>query len=205
MQLILNRKIFLLAIFVLVMSTSFYQGMATTQPVSNQKILKSTSTTADGSILTIEKRINKTVVEVNESIFIELILKNEGENPIYNINLTEKRINNPEIVTTNLFSPIPFAVFEPHEQRIISYSIISRKVANITLLATSATFQQVEGGPIYQSLSRTSFIQVKAKTVTLDEANLKNLLVVSVLAVFYIVILIFRILFKLFRKAQPST
>ena len=187
------------------MSTSFYQGMATTQPVSNQKILKSTSTTADGSILTIEKRINKTVVEVNESIFIELILKNEGENPIYNINLTEKRINNPEIVTTNLFSPIPFAVFEPHEQRIISYSIISRKVANITLLATSATFQQVEGGPIYQSLSRTSFIQVKAKTVTLDEANLKNLLVVSVLAVFYIVILIFRILFKLFRKAQSST
>ena len=184
-------------------SAPVFQANATYHPTSTSKVAKITSTTAN-SILTIEKRVNNTNVQVNTSILVELILTNLGNSPIYNINLTEPRIQNPDIITQNLFTPLTFAKFEPGEQRIISYSITSLKVANITLGRTVATYQQANSAnaPLFTSYSQGLFINIEAKTLTNKEVNINNLLVLSVIAVFYSIIVIVRTVFKLGRKSS---
>ena len=198
----LNKLVFL-SLFILVISPAVFQTNATYHPTTTSKVAKITSTTSN-SILTVEKRVNNTNVQVNTSILVELILTNIGSNPIYNINLTEPVIKNPDIITQNLFTPLTFAKFEPYEQRIISYSITSLKVANISLAKTVATYQQVNSpnAPLFTSYSQSFYINVEAKTLSNTEVNLNNLLILSVIAIFYTVILIVRIIFSLGRKSS---
>ena len=207
LHLISWKKFIICTILIVAISPSFTQGNALTVPVNINKINKLGSSTTTNSVLTIERRINSTSAVVNESIIVELILTNVGDNPIYNINLTESMVQNPDIITSNLVSPMLFSKFEPNEQRIISYTITSLKVTNITLSSTIATYQLTNNlnSQIYTSYSKTDLISVKAKVITGNEANLNNLMVVAVLALFYTVILIVRILFKLSKKNKQTS
>ena len=197
------KKIVFLSIFILVFSSSAFQANAASYPVTTQKVASVSSTTAN-SILTIEKRVNTTTVEVNTSIIVELIITNVGSSPIYNINLTEPTIQNPDIITKNLFTPLTFAKFEPNEQRIISYTITSLKVANITIGQTKATYQQINNvnAPIFTSYSQSVSINVVAKTLSQSDVNLNNLMILTVVAIFFSLIQIVRILLKLTRKTN---
>ena len=196
------KKILYLSIFLAILSISVFQVNALSYPVNNEKVLQQSTPT--NSILTIEKRVNNTIVQVNDTIIVELILTNIGNNPIYNITLTENSINNPEIITRNLFSPMKFAKFEPNEQRVISYTITSLKVTNITLSKSIATYQQenVANAPIFTSYSQAVTIQVLSKTLSQTDVNLNNLLILSVIAIFYTVILVIRTLFNLTKRSK---
>lgn len=204
MRTILSRKLLYLTVLVLVVSPAILQANALSHPASLQKISKTSSTSSSDSILTIQRQINQTTVEVNQSIFIELILTNQGDNPVYNVTLTEYSVQNPEIVTKNLFSPLVFAQFDAHEQRIISYSITALKVVNITLDQTVVTYQQSDSpsAPIFTSYSTKGFVIIKPVTVSQNTLNLNYLIIVSVLALFYSLILIVRIFFNIFKKSK---
>ncbi len=197
------KKIVFLSIFILVLSSSAFQANATSYPVSTQKVASVSSTTAN-PVLTIQKRVNTTTVEVNTSIIVELIITNVGSSPIYNINLTEPMIQNPDIITKNLINPLSFAKFEPNEQRVISYTITSLKVANITIGQTSATYQlvNVPNAPYYTSYSQSISINVVAKTLSQSDVNINNLLILTVVGLFFCLIQVVRILFKITRKTS---
>ena len=143
-------------------------------------------------------------MQVNDTIIVELILTNIGNNPIYNITLTENSINNPEIITKNLFSPMKFAKFEPNEQRVISYTITSLKVTNITLSKSVATYQQqnLATAPIFTSYSQDVTIQVLSKTLSQTDVNLNNMLILTAIAIFYILILVIRTFFNLIKRSK---
>ena len=168
------KNIAFLAILLLTFSPSFLQGNASTKPAHYDSFSKTTSVSASNSILTLQRRINNTQIEVNQSTIVELILTNIGVNPIYNINLTETRLSNPLIITNNLISPLLFAKFESNETRIISYAISSLKATNITLSPAVATFQLSNdpNSPTYSAYSITSYITVTDKSVSYKQENL---------------------------------
>lgn len=197
------KKIAFLSIFILVITAPAFQANATFHPVTSQKVASISSTT-DNSILTIQKRVNTTTAQVNTSIIVDLILTNLGSTPIYNLNLTEPRISNPAIITKNLFTPVTFAKFDPNEQRIISYTITSTIVANITIGQTVATYQQVNdvNAPLFTSYSQSVNINIVAQTLSHQQYNLNNLLVLTVVAVFFIIIQLVRIFFKLTKRSN---
>ena len=205
MQTVSLKKIVFLSILVLVISSTVTFGAnATSYPINRNQKLESISNTSSNSILTIEKKVNQTVAQVNDSIIVQLILTNIGNNPIYNINLTEPIIQNPNIITKNLFTPLTFAKFDANEQRIISYSLLSETVANITIDQTVATYQQSNSAtaPLFTSYSNSVNIQIVPKTISQSAVNLDNLIMLSIVAIFYCVILVVRIIFNLSKKSK---
>lgn len=204
MQTVTYRKLIVLTVLFLVISPLVLQGNAVNHQATLYKTSNTSATNAASSILTVDRRINNTEVEVNQSIIVELILTNTGDSPVYNINLTEKSLANPEILTNNLISPMLFAKFEAHEKRVITYTIVSHKMTNMTLEKTVVTYQQINSpnAAVYTSYSTPAFIIVKPLTVSGNTLNLNNLLVVSFIAVLYSVILALRIFFKIIKKSK---
>ncbi len=199
------KRIVYVSVFLLAITSAVtFQANAVPYSVkSNEKTASYLSTTSN-SILTIEKRINATIAQVNDSIIVELILTNVGSNPIYNINLTEPIFTNPNIITKNLFTPLTFAIFQPNEQRIISYTISSETVANLTLGRTVATYQLVNSPSaiMYTSYSNQVSIYIEAKTLSQSDVNLNNLLILSVVALFYTIILLIRTVFNKTKRTK---
>ena len=110
MQTVSLKKIVFLSILVLVISSTVTFGAnATSYPINRKQKLESISNTSSNSILSIEKKVNQTVAQVNDSIIVQLILTNIGNNPIFIIYLTERIIQNPNIITKYLFRPLTFA------------------------------------------------------------------------------------------------
>lgn len=199
------KKIVFISILVLVISSSVTFGAnATSFTINRNQKLESISSTSSNSILTIEKKVNQTVAQVNDSIIVQLILTNVGSNPIYNINLTEPVPQNPNIITKNLFTPLTFAKFDPNQERIISYSLLSTVVANITIASTVATYQQSNSAtaPLFTSTSNTVNIQIVARTLSQSDVNINNLIMISIIAIFYSIILVVRIVFNLSKKSK---
>ena len=185
-------------------STVTFEANATSYSINSNQKLESSSSTSWNSIITIEKKVNQTTAQVNESIIVEIILTNIGSNPIYNINLTEPIPQNPNIITKNLFTPLIFAKFEPNEQRIISYSLLAQTVVNITIDQSVATYQQSNSAsaPIFTSYSNSVNIQIEAIKISQSTVNLDNLIMLSIVAIFYSVILVVRIIFNLSKKSK---
>jgi hypothetical protein len=202
------KKLFIIIVVILTISSLSLQQNLIEKSFKDSETTKTPSNKISiDPILTVQKRVNNTIAEVNQTIIVDLILTNFGDSVVYDIEVTEKSIDNPEILVKNLFSPIQFPRFEPNEERIVSYTITSQKVTNITLSPTIATFKQENSptAPIFTSYSQSIFIIIRDKTISQNEVQNNTLLVLSMIVIFYSIILLFRIFFKLSKKSSNNS
>lgn len=202
------KSIIFISIFLLAITSAVtFQANATSYSSNTNEKIASYSSTTTNPVFTIVKRINATIAQVNDSIIVELILTNVGNNPIYNINLTEPQLQNPNIIVKNLFTPLSFAQFQPNEQRIISYTFSSETVANVTIASTIATYQLVNSptATTYTSYSNSVSIYIKSKTLSQSAVNLNNLIMISIIALFYALILLIRIFFNITKRSKNES
>ena len=151
---------------------------------------------------------NLLTVSLKKIVFLSILVLVISSTVTFGANATSYPINRNQklesISNTSSNSILTIAKFDANEQRIISYSLLSETVANITIDQTVATYQQSNSAtaPLFTSYSNSVNIQIVPKTISQSAVNLDNLIMLSIVAIFYCVILVVRIIFNLSKKSK---
>lgn len=180
--------------------------VATSNPASST----TTSTTAVEEVSTVtmvEKRVNTTQVAINDTIIVEVIVRNLRDTSVYNVTILEPAIDNPRLVVQNQPQQLTFRELLPKEERVVAYSFKSLKEGNFTLTETTLEYfvdpNYLEGNAAtYISYSERVVIEVLADQSNASDYNQQYLLIIAGFAVLYSLILLARTVFVFVYKPK---
>ena len=151
----------------------------------------------DTNIISVDKRVNVTETITDESIIIEIILRNLGTESLYNILVEEPMLTNPFVTYLNLADKINFSEIQGGNTIMIAYTFSSSKVGTFKLAETLVTYEKVKsisGEDIdrFQSFSR--IVEITVGSTQADSQNFDKEVIVLfiILVALYSVIMILR-------------